>query len=184
MIVNKQTHRITPRLWTWKAVVHLKWICHGIYNNKLHCNSAETAEYGYDDIHSCCHYYGYGNFAPQLSTLAATMNALQNTFLHLRESVDDADDDKDYLYGTLVQATYQLWNRFAPNAQLWGVVGGAKSLKGTDTINLKALLRSEPVTPFSLHTFPSSYKETGILRGTPSPQYSYCRQQCWVVMKL
>lgn len=50
-------------------------------NNKLHCCSGENAEYAYDDIHSCCHHYGYGNFAPQLCTLAGTMNALQNAFL-------------------------------------------------------------------------------------------------------
>lgn len=51
------------------------------HNNKLHCCGAETAEYGYDDIHSCCHHYGYGNFAPQLCTLAGTMDALHNTFI-------------------------------------------------------------------------------------------------------
>lgn len=86
------------------------------YNNKLHCCSAETAEYGYDDIHSCCHHYGYGNFAPRLRTLAGTMNALQNTFLHgghLRESINDVDDDKDDLSGALVRVTYQQRNGFA-----------------------------------------------------------------------
>ena len=41
------------------------------YNNQLHSCSAETAESGYDDIHSCCHHYGYGNFAPQPRALAA-----------------------------------------------------------------------------------------------------------------
>lgn len=52
------------------------------YNNKLHCGSADTVEYGYDDIHSCCHYYGYCNFALQLRTLVGKMNAHQNAFLH------------------------------------------------------------------------------------------------------
>jgi len=52
------------------------------YNNKPHCCGAEPAEHGYDDIHNCCHHYSYGNFAAQLCTLAGTMNALQNPFLH------------------------------------------------------------------------------------------------------
>lgn len=52
------------------------------YNNELQCWGAETVEYGYDDIHSSCHYYGYGNFVLQLRTLAGTMNALQNAVLH------------------------------------------------------------------------------------------------------
>ena len=98
------------------------------HNNKLHCCGAETAEYGYDDIHSCCHHYGYGNFAPQLCTLASAMDALQNTFIprgggwgggHLRESIKDVDDDKDYWYGTLVEVTYQQRNGFAHDVRLY-----------------------------------------------------------------
>lgn len=38
---------------------------------------------------------------------------------HLREGINDADDDKDYWYGTLVEATYQQWNGFANNARLY-----------------------------------------------------------------
>lgn len=95
------------------------------YNNKPHCCSGKTAEYGYDDIHSCCHHYCYGNFVRQLHTLAGTMNALQNTFLHgghLRESIKGVDDDKDYLHGTLVQVTYQQRNGFTDSATtVWGV---------------------------------------------------------------
>lgn len=38
---------------------------------------------------------------------------------HWRESTNDVDDDKDYWYGTLVEATYQQWNGFANNARLY-----------------------------------------------------------------
>lgn len=52
------------------------------YDKELHCCGAEPAEYGCDDIHSCCHHYSYGNFAARLHTKVGTMNSLQNPFLH------------------------------------------------------------------------------------------------------
>lgn len=82
MTTNKQTHENAPVLKDKKLLFTSNGSAMTFYNNKLHCCSAETAEYGYDDIHSCCHHYSYGNFTPQLRTLAGTMNALQNTFLH------------------------------------------------------------------------------------------------------
>lgn len=82
MMINKQMNKISPVLKQKKHLFTSNGSAMTFYNNKPHCCSAETAEYGCDDIHSCCHHYGYGNFAPQLGTLAGTMNALQNTFLH------------------------------------------------------------------------------------------------------
>lgn len=40
----------------------------------------ENSEWGYDDIPR--HRYGYGNCAPQLGTLAGTMDAPVEAFLH------------------------------------------------------------------------------------------------------
>lgn len=82
LMIKKKTHKIAPVLKHKRLLFTSNGSAMTFYNNKLHFCSAETAEYGYDDIHSCCHHYGYGNFAPQLCTLAGTMNALQNTFLH------------------------------------------------------------------------------------------------------
>ena len=39
---------------------------------------------------------------------------------HLRESIKDVDDDKDYWYGTLVEVTYQQRNGFAHDVRLYG----------------------------------------------------------------
>ncbi len=81
-MINMKMHKIAPVLKHKKLLFTSNGSAMTFYNNKLRCCSAETAEYGYDDIHSCCHHYSYGNFAPQLRALAGTMNALQNTFLH------------------------------------------------------------------------------------------------------
>lgn len=92
------------------------------YNNKVHCWSAETAEYGYDDIHSCCHHYGYGNFASQLRTLAGKYERSPKSVPargHLRENISDVDDDKDYLDSILVQVNYQQRNGSAHNTLYW-----------------------------------------------------------------
>lgn len=81
ILVNKQTHKIAPVLKHKKLLFTSNGSAMTFYNDKLCSCIAETAKYGYDDIHSCCHHYGYGNFAPQLRTLAGTMDAFQNAIL-------------------------------------------------------------------------------------------------------
>lgn len=82
MMMNRQTQKIAQVLKNKKLLFTPNGSAMTFYNNKVHCCSAETAEYGCDDIHSCCHRYGHGNFASQLCTLAGNMNALQKAFLH------------------------------------------------------------------------------------------------------
>lgn len=82
MMMNRQTQKIAQVLKNKKLLFTPNGSAMTFYNNKVHCCSAETAECGRDDIHSCCHHYGHGNFASQLCTLAGNMNALQKTFLH------------------------------------------------------------------------------------------------------